>query len=189
MYRGCRPNPRWLKDSKICWPANKKTCEINSPKCTYSPPDFCSHRGIRLAAVHQWQSERCGLQRNCSSSVVPFLHRYSNIVFQHNNACPHIARMVTDCLIEENVSVLPWPVCSPDHSPIEHVWDVMNRRLSKRRNPPQTRQQLKQALTNIWNAIPQTFFDSLDRSMRRRIVGCITAQGVQDIELLVLLHQ
>ena len=70
--------------------------------------------------------------------VLLFLQQYGqNVIFQQDNARPHAARVVSDFLEQNDVNVLPWPAVSPDLSPIEHVWDEMDRRL--RRLPQQLR--------------------------------------------------
>jgi hypothetical protein len=40
--------------------------------------------------------------------VVPFIRRH-HLMFQHDNAQPHVARICTQFLEAENVTVLPWP--------------------------------------------------------------------------------
>jgi len=47
------------------------------------------------------------------------------------NAWPHVARICTQFLEAENIPVLAWPAYSPDMSPIEHVWDVLDRRIKQ----------------------------------------------------------
>jgi hypothetical protein len=49
--------------------------------------------------------------------VIPFLRQHGpGITFQHDNACPHTARVVGHVLNEIDVDVLPWPASSPDLS-------------------------------------------------------------------------
>ena len=52
--------------------------------------------------------------------VVPFVRQHA-VTLQHDNARPHVARVVNDFLTQQNVNVLPWPAVSPDLSPIEHA--------------------------------------------------------------------
>jgi hypothetical protein len=52
--------------------------------------------------------------------VVSFICHH-HLMFQHDNAQPHVTRICTQFLETEKVPVLPWPVYSPDMSPIEHV--------------------------------------------------------------------
>lgn len=108
--------------------------------------------------------------------VVPFVRQHA-VTLQHDNARPHVARVVTDFLTQQNVNVLPWPAVSPDLSPIEHAWDEMERRLRQLPNQPVTLAELSRALVRIWNGIPQAFFTNLVGSMRRRCNACITANG------------
>ena len=68
--------------------------------------------------------------------VVPFLQAHPDMTLKHDNATSHTARSVRDFLQNRNVSVLPWPAKSPDLNPIEHVWDLLDRRVRARDNPP-----------------------------------------------------
>lgn len=111
-------------------------------------------------------------------AVIPFLRQHGpGVTLQQDNARPHTARIVQHFLAQNNVDVLPWPAKSPDMSPIEHVWDEMERRLRRSPNPPVTLQQLQQRLRDIWNNIPQRCHTRLVNSMRRRCVACINAAG------------
>ncbi len=60
--------------------------------------------------------------------VVPFIHGH-HLMLQHDNAWSHVARICTQFLEAENIPVLAWPAYSPDMSPIEHVWDALDRRI------------------------------------------------------------
>ena len=48
-----------------------------------------------------------------------------HLMFQQDNARPHVARIRTQFLEAKNVPVLARPAYSSDMSPIEHVWDVI----------------------------------------------------------------
>ena len=110
--------------------------------------------------------------------VQAFIQRQGrNITLQQDNARPHVARVVTDFLRQQNIPVLPWPAVSPDLSPIEHAWDEMERRLRQANIQPLTLAELGQALVQTWNNIPQAFFNRLVSSMRRRCQACINANG------------
>ena len=69
--------------------------------------------------------------------VVPYLQARPDTTLQHDNATSHTAHSVCDFLQERNVSVLPWPAKSPDLNPIEHVWDLLDRKVRARAIPPQ----------------------------------------------------
>ncbi|GFV92690.1 uncharacterized protein TNCV_1375401 [Trichonephila clavipes] len=84
----------------------------------------------------------------------PFLLQYPGLIFPHNNAKPHTACVAMKCLIA--YQTLPWPARSPNLSAIEHVWDMMGRRLHLPGNADDLARQLEQ----IW------------KKYRRRPSGC-----------------
>lgn len=110
--------------------------------------------------------------------VVPFAQRHGpDFIFQDDNARPHRARVVQDHLQMQHIRTLPWPPMSPDLSPIEHLWDLLNRRVQQRPAAPQTLQQLAQALQQEWQRIPQDNIRRLICSMKRRCNACLAANG------------
>jgi hypothetical protein len=50
-------------------------------------------------------------------------------MFLHDNARPDVAKIWTQFTEAENVPVLPWPAYSPDMSPIDRVYDALDRRV------------------------------------------------------------
>ena len=87
--------------------------------------------------------------------VMPFVRgQRRNMTFQQDNARPHVARLIMNLLRHGNVLVIDWPSMSPDLSPIEHVWDKMDRRLRQRTTQPVTLQRLSKALQEVWQKNP-----------------------------------
>ena len=80
-------------------------------------------------------------------------------------------------LAQNNIDNLPWPARPPDLSPIEHLWDEMDRRVHRRQPPPQSTQQLRNALLKEWNNIPQGLIQLLIGSMRRWCQTVVNARG------------
>ena len=72
-----------------------------------------------------------------------------------------------DYLRRNNIDVLSWPALSPDLSPIEHLWDQLDRRVLKRQQQPQTLDQLRAALMEEWQRIPQVSINRHIASMPR----------------------
>jgi hypothetical protein len=88
-----------------------------------------------------------------------------------------VAHVCQDFLNQNHIRVLPWPAFLPDLSPIEHLWDELGRRVRHRQNPPETLQELHDALVHEWNNIPQSFIQQLIGFMRRRCEAVVAARG------------
>ncbi|KAL0181600.1 hypothetical protein M9458_024006 [Cirrhinus mrigala] len=107
--------------------------------------------------------------------VVPFIHDH-HLMLQHDNTWPHVARICTQFLEVENIPVLAWPACSPDMSPIEHVWDALEWHIRQRVPVPANIQQLHTAIEEEWTNISQATINNLI-NLRRRCVALREANG------------
>ena len=108
--------------------------------------------------------------------AVPLVQQ-RNLILQQDNARPHVARVCQDILANNNIAPLAWLSYSPDLTPIEHMWDELDRRVRKRRNPPATLAQLRNALIDEWNNIPMRTVNALVVSIQRRIRAATAARG------------
>ena len=110
--------------------------------------------------------------------LVPFFTNHPDLsLFQQDGARAHTARLTMNFLEQEDIDVLPWCARSPDLSPIEHLWDELGRRVSRRDNQPINRETLIAALQEEWNNVPQATIANLIGSMRRRCTACQQARG------------
>ncbi|GFX06400.1 DDE_3 domain-containing protein [Trichonephila clavipes] len=50
-----------------------------------------------------------------------------NVLFMDDNARPHRANVVDECLQSEAITRMDWPAYPPDLNPIEHVWYMLGR--------------------------------------------------------------
>lgn len=73
-------------------------------------------------------------------------------LFVHHNDPKLTALVVKEWLLCNTKSVLPHPPQSPDLNPIEHLWAYVEKELRKR--TVHGKNQLKEAIREIWNSIP-----------------------------------
>ncbi|UYV65046.1 Transposase [Cordylochernes scorpioides] len=106
--------------------------------------------------------------------TLPYLQGVPNALYQQDNTRPHTARISQQAL--QDVQMLPWPPFSPDLSPIEHVWDIIGRRLHALPQP-RSEDELWQMVEREWRAIPQDAIRTLIDSLPRRVAACIAVRG------------
>ena len=121
--------------------------------------------------VHICQGNVTGLyyrDQVIEPSVVPYAHRHGNaFISQDDNARSHRARFVQGHLQFGRITTLPWLVRPPDLSPIEHLWDVLGRRVQRRLQKPQDTSELADAVQEEWRRIPRATTGRLIMRMRR----------------------
>ena len=110
--------------------------------------------------------------------VLPFIRGQEHIItLQQDKARPQVAHVVLDFIRRQNIQVMEWPAMSPDMAPIEPVWDEMDHRLRRHRNPPRTLRELEEALREAWQDITRPSLQTWWRLMRRRCVPCVNARA------------
>ncbi|GFW98883.1 uncharacterized protein TNCV_4655101 [Trichonephila clavipes] len=83
--------------------------------------------------------DRQNLSRHQSEAYVCRLRDATSaeFVFMEDNTRPHRTNIVNECLQYEGITRKEWPAFSPDLNPIEHVRDMLGRRIADR-EPPST---------------------------------------------------
>ncbi|GFX88457.1 transposable element Tc1 transposase [Trichonephila clavipes] len=110
--------------------------------------------------------------------VIPYAVAIEDsFVFQDDKARPHGPRLVENMLEAETIQRMEWPACSPDLNPIEHVWDMLGRRIAALPRPPATVRDLEISLLEEWNSIPQSLIDNLIASMANRCAAVLAVRG------------
>jgi hypothetical protein len=105
--------------------------------------------------------------------LAPFMQTLPKGSLQLDNARPQTANIGRTYLQQAQLQMLPWPAPSPDLSLIEHLWDMIGRRLRLLPRAPNNVDVLRYQLDVIWNEIPKENIDHLIESMPRRVNACI----------------
>lgn len=89
--------------------------------------------------------------------------------FQQDNAPIHAAKLTKEFFKARNIPVLEWPAVSPDLNPIEDLWGMLSAAVYKNGQQFDTLKELKRALQEEWQKIPENKLKALVNSMPRRL--------------------
>ena len=103
--------------------------------------------------------------------LLPFLRQEGDMLFQQDNAHPHMAAATQRAL--RGVQQLPWPARSPDLSPNEHVWDMVKWELTLSPEPAAIIAELRQRVQEARDDISQEDIRHLYGCLNARIHACI----------------
>ncbi|UYV81544.1 hypothetical protein LAZ67_20001491 [Cordylochernes scorpioides] len=150
----CRPRSTWMTEwhrvvfsdeSRFCLSSDSRRVRVwrrhgerSNPAAIVERPTV-RQRGIMVwgAIAYDSRSPLLRIQGTMTAQryvddvlrpvTLPYLQGVPNALYQQDNARPHTARISHQAL--QDVQMLPWPPYSPELSPIEHVWDIIGRRL------------------------------------------------------------
>ncbi|GFV93889.1 transposable element Tcb2 transposase [Trichonephila clavipes] len=120
--------------------------------------------------------------RCCNESLLPYVRLFRGamglqFLFMDDNVPCHRTVVAEQLLESEDIERMDWPARSPDLNTIEHVWEFLNRRLAARTLPPVTIRELRLALQDEWEAMPQQLIDTLILSNCRRCETFLAVRG------------
>ncbi len=175
---------------RIC----RKEHESMDPSCHVSTVQAGGGGGeVMVWGIFSWYTldplvpiEHCLNTTAYLSIVADHVHPFMTTVytssdgyFQQNNAPCHKAQIISDWFLEHDneFTLLKWPPQSPDLSPIEHLWDVVEREIHIMDVQPTNLQQLRDAIMSICSKISEECFQHLVESMPQRIKAVLKAKG------------
>ncbi|GFV77701.1 transposable element Tcb1 transposase [Trichonephila clavipes] len=88
-----------------------------------------------------WRAPECNDDRphlsGCHFGTCTFVSGAmgAEFLFMDDNARPHNANILDECLQTEHITRMDWRAYSPDLNPIEHVGDMLGRRIAARQPP------------------------------------------------------
>lgn len=96
-------------------------------------------------------------------------------LFMQDGAPAHTSKRTMQYLNQRCRLLKRWPPNSPDLNPIEHLWSIMDKRITKEQ--PSTVEQFKNVLETTWNDLEFSIIENLIISMRHRILKVINLRG------------
>ncbi|UYV80064.1 hypothetical protein LAZ67_18001570 [Cordylochernes scorpioides] len=181
----CRARSTWMtewhrvvfsSESRFCLSSDSRRVRVWRRRGERSNPAAIVERPtVRQRGIMGTMTAQRYVDHVLRPVTLPYLQGVPNALYQQDNARPHTARISQQVL--QDVQMLPWPPYSPDLSPIEHVWDIIGRRLHALPQP-RSEDELWQMVEREWRAIPQDAIHTLIDSLPRRVAACIAVRGV-----------
>lgn len=99
-------------------------------------------------------------------------------LFQQDSASCHSGTIGQEWFEEHNkeFQVLAWPSNSPDLSPMEHMWGLLETQVQSMEATPHSLEELKETLLTFWCQLPEYTFRGLVEYMPQRIRTVLAAE-------------
>lgn len=97
-------------------------------------------------------------------------------IWQQDNSCVHTSHLVSKCSDEENVLTSDWPPRSPDLSPIENVWKLLQEKVYEN-GQFDDKCNLIKIVKHCANHIDPNIIKKLYNTMPRRLLAVIDKKG------------
>ena len=109
-----------------------------------------------------------------------------NCIFQQDGATAHTAHASKDYITSRMKDVLKnWPPNSPDLSPIENVWSMVQEAVDEQ--TPSDKPSLIRCVREAWSSLPQKVIDKTVLSFDSRLKQCIKLNGEKNEKMVISL--
>jgi len=122
--------------------------------------------------------KKCNSKKYCDlleEGLIPY-YDYDDI-FQQDGASCHKSKETMKFLEDSEIQTVSWPAKSPDLSPIENVWGWMVKDLYFGKPAFKNALELKEAVFDCWDRIPDELIETLIDSMPNRMKNVIEMKG------------
>ena len=117
------------------------------------------------------------LQKSLLDTLKQYGLDREDVYFQQDGDSKHTSKHALGFLDVEGIDFLPWSPNSPNMSPIENLWDYLDRLVCARNQWLKNLNELWLALKEEWESIPQSFVNKLYSSMPLRVCDLLKANG------------
>jgi hypothetical protein len=115
------------------------------------------------------------LENSLLPSVQTIIEKDEKWDYVQDNAPCHRANLINAWFREKELTAMDWPARSPDLNPIEHIWSIIDQKLTK--HVITSMAELERLIKKYWDEIPKETCQHLVESMPKRISACISAHG------------
>lgn len=121
--------------------------------------------------------DRCLLKTMADVEEEDGMPPRQRLIFQQDNDPKHTSKYTNEFLYEEGITVMEWPHQSPDLNPIEHLWNILKRKLGEYEEPASGMLELMERCRIQWGEIDPKLCQNFVESMPARCRAVIKAKG------------
>lgn len=117
------------------------------------------------------------LQEHLLDATEPLNGRGERLIFQHDGASYHGAKIIKDWIALSPIKFLPWPPQSPDINIIENVWASIKNELWKQIAEIKSSNDIWEKTYQIFNNLTLEYIHKLYSSLPKRMKAIIDKHG------------